>query len=169
MLPNTPTSLSAPAEAQTTGSIAATRALRSSAWAATWLMLVLRLSCECIATSSRGSASPSPAILDRHCPGGYTGAPVEFVGVVGDLLLWHHWLVHSPSANTNAQRRPRPLVAFTTGAGKVCVATLAELPLVGSSGSISRRRWVAWVLMETSRWAQQRRGCDGACRVAGCQ
>eukprot|EP01052_Picozoa_sp_SAG31_P062239 SAG31_NODE_21239_length_554_cov_1.114286_2_plen_150_part_01 len=43
-------------------------------------------------------------VLDRHCPGGYSREPTEWLAPAGDLLLWHHWIVHSSSANRNGVR-----------------------------------------------------------------
>jgi ectoine hydroxylase-related dioxygenase (phytanoyl-CoA dioxygenase family) len=36
----------------------------------------------------------------------YDGPPTEFLGEPGDVLLWHHLLSHSASANAN-RGRPR--------------------------------------------------------------
>ena len=43
-------------------------------------------------------------VLNEHCPGGYTGEPAEWLAPAGDLLLWHHWIVHSSTQNLHGDR-----------------------------------------------------------------
>ena len=43
-------------------------------------------------------------VLDEHCPGGYSAQPREWLAPSGDLLLWHHWIVHSSTANAHGDR-----------------------------------------------------------------